>query len=173
MTRVKIALVLVLAALGAVAARAQMLEPTPFPPMAKLRRLAGTYKGMVMQSSVDSIVPARLIWEVVSGGQAVLERLKMGETDEMVSVYYQEGDQMMMTHFCSSNTQPRLRTRAIPHDMKLMRFEFVDSTNILKANWMNISWLELQFPEPDAIVQVWQSHDPGAKAVIIKFHKTN
>lgn len=164
MTRVMIVVVAVMVALAPVSAPAQAV----FAPMAKMRELKGEWTGVVTSSPLKSGgFPVKLTYEPVSGGHAVLERLKMGDQPEMVSIYHQEGDQMMMTHYCSSNTQPRLRTRTIPEDLSEFRFEFVDSTNILKANWMNITWVKLEFPGPDRIRQTWKSHDTRESPVVL------
>lgn len=155
----------------AVAALAQPPWHTAFPPMNKMRSMAGTWQGRVLDSPFRRNLPVRLVYEAVSGGQAVLERLKMGDSDEMVSVYHQEGDQLMMTHYCSSNTQPRLRTRRYPADLSSFELEFVDSTNILKANWMNIVSLKLEFFKPDWLRQTWKSHDPHERPVLLEVQR--
>lgn len=155
------------------AAAAQSNVPTSFPPMAKMRSLAGTWRGEVVNSPVEKEKGARVIYESVSGGQAVMERLLMGtdESTEMVSMYHQQGDQLMMTHYCSSNTQPRLRTNGYPRDLSEFKFDFVDSTNILKANWMNIVSLTLQFPEKDRLRQTWRSHDSRERPVVLELRR--
>lgn len=168
MTRWLLALVLTV---GPVAA--QQMAATAFPPMEKMRSLAGTWKGEILNSPVESEKVARIVYESVSGGQAVMERLLMGtdEKSEMISIYHQEGDQLMMTHYCSSNTQPRLRTRSWAKDVSQFKLEFVDSTNILKANWMNIVSLTLDFPAKDRMRQTWRSHDLREKPAIIELHR--
>jgi hypothetical protein len=162
----------VLLALGAVTLRAAApsVPPTPFGPMDRMRMLAGEWAGRV-KDAPEGPMPASVSYEVVSGGYAILERLKMGDSDPMVTMYHQEGEQLMMTHYCSSNTQPRLRTRAIPRNFTELQFEFVDSTNILNASMMNIHSFKLVFTGPDTIVQVWKSHDPKEKAAVIEFRR--
>jgi hypothetical protein len=176
----KLACTLILAALAAALcpapARAQVLSPADdrFPPMAQLRKLAGLWVGDVRQSTHQKILgKARIKYEVVSSGYAVMERLLMGkyERDEMVSVYHQEGDQLMMTHFCSSNTQPRLRTKSWTAPVKELKLEFLDSTNILNANMMNITFLKLEFLPDGGLRQTWQSHDPKLPATVIELHR--
>ena len=147
-----------------------------FPPMVRMGQLAGDWVGTVSNHKrgvTDQPVEVHLHYDLVSDGYAVVETLKMGQFPGMVSVYYQEGDQLMMTHFCSSNTQPRLRTRSIPRDMKEFVFEFVDSTNILKANWMNIVSLKLEFPTKDDLIQSWQSHDKAEGATVVTVHRAS
>ena len=147
-----------------------------FAPMIRMGQLAGDWVGTVTntkRAGSDKPLPVHLHYDAVSAGNAVVETLKMGEFPGMVSVYYQEGDQLMMTHFCTSNTQPRLRTRSIPRDMKEFVFVFVDSTNILNANWMNIVSLKLEFPTKDDIVQSWQSHDRAEGATVVTVHRAS
>ena len=168
MTRV---ISLVLALVFARAALAQRLVATTFPPMVKMRGLAGEWLGACSGSPMLSGRTARIRYESASGGQAVVEHLKIGDADEMVSVYHQEGDQLMMTHYCSSNTQPRLRTREWPRDLSEFKLEFLDSTNILKANWMNITYLKLEFPDATHLRQIWKSHDPKESATVVEVRR--
>lgn len=159
-------------ALGAADPPAQQPEAT-FAPMDRMRSLEGSWTGHVVGDLPSmKAVPAWLEYETVSDGRAVLERLGFGpkttkaRRDAMVSMYHQETDQLMMTHYCSANTQPRMRTRTIPADMSIFQFHFVDSTNILNASMMNIRHVILRFPAKDRLIQEWQSHAKAPPVVL-------
>jgi len=143
-----------------------------FAPMQKMCSLAGEWEGVVLTNPGGPTGPgAHIKYEAVSNGYAVVETLTMHNEHHMISVYYQEGDQLMMTHFCSSNTQPRLRTKSIPADLSEFKLEFVDSTNIMKANWMNIVWMKVEFLKDGRIRQSWKTHDEHEVACVMEFQR--
>jgi len=93
-----------------------------------LKSLAGTWRGTAtmgtQQHSVD------LSYEVVSAGSAVMERLFLGTPHEMVTMYHQDGDRLLLTHYCSAGNQPRMELvgwNAGPET--IMSFAFTDATN--------------------------------------------
>lgn len=172
----RLAYAFILLALGPALARADIdtTADDSFPPMVQMRKLEGVWTGTVRSSATKKVLgAARIKYEVVSSGHAVAEKLLMGtnERDDMLSVYHQEGDQLMMTHFCGSNTQPRLRTKSWTKPITELKLEFLDSTNILNATMMNITFLKLEFLPDGGLRQTWQSHDTKAPATIIELHR--
>jgi hypothetical protein len=60
----------------------------------------------------------RVIYEVISGGTAVLERV-MGDEHGgagMVSIYHLKGDRLAMSHFCTGGNQPRFESPGLAGD---------------------------------------------------------
>jgi len=49
--------------------------------------------------------------------------------DDMVSMYYVDGDQLLMTRFCPTNNQPRMKA-VISADLNTVTFDFLDATNL-------------------------------------------
>ena len=49
--------------------------------------------------------------------------------DDMMSMYYVDGDQLLMTHFCPTNNQPRMKA-VISADLSTVTFDFLDATNL-------------------------------------------
>jgi hypothetical protein len=176
--------ILVAAMLIALAAAAVAAPRSNFAPMDRMKSLHGLWIGKTISGPAPESLgyPIWLEYESVSAGHAVMERLGFGPrpTDPakleeerrgaMVSMYHQETDQLMMTHFCAANTQPRVRTKAIPADMSKFQFFFVDSTNILNATMMNIRHFTLEFPSKDVLIQRWQPHD-NVKPLVIEAHR--
>lgn len=169
--RALVAMLACLIAAGAARAAA------PFAPMERMRSLEGKWSGKVLGGPTGMPdIEAWLEYESVSDGHAVLERLGFGKKTEqarktaMVSMYHQETDQLMMTHFCSANTQPRMRTKSIPADLSTFQFYFVDSTNILNASAMNIQHVKLRFLDKDHFIQEWQSH-ARVPPVVMDMHR--
>ena len=47
----------------------------------------------------------------------------------MLSLFYVDGDRLLMTHFCPSGNQPRMQATISP-DLKTISFDFLDATNL-------------------------------------------
>ena len=71
---------------------------------ARLQSLAGTWQGT--SGGEDS---GRVVYRVTAGGSAVMETLLPGTPHEMVSVYYLDGGDLVLTHYCAAGNQPHLR----------------------------------------------------------------
>jgi outer membrane lipoprotein-sorting protein len=119
----------------------------------QLKSLAGEWQG---QSSMGGqSYPVKLKYEVISGGSAVIETMQPGTEPAMVSVYHENGDKLMMTHYCTGNNQPRLQTASLATPGKL-DFEFLDISNMNSADGEYISGLILTIKDKDHITEEWK-----------------
>jgi hypothetical protein len=50
-------------------------------------------------------------YSVTAGGTAVIETLFPGQDHEMVSVYYMEGNELMLTHYCVLGNHPKMKAK--------------------------------------------------------------
>lgn len=73
----------------------------------RLKALAGEWETV----GPDGVL-VRVVYEVVSGGTAVLERVLGAEHGEsgMMSIFYLSGDRLAMSHFCTAGNQPRFES---------------------------------------------------------------
>jgi hypothetical protein len=88
----------------------------------RMKALAGSWEGKTANGHAVSET-----FEVVSDGASLMSQLSMDEP--MVSMFYLDGDQLMMTHFCPSKNQPRMKATISP-DGNTITFDFVDATNL-------------------------------------------
>ena len=73
----------------------------------RMKQLAGTWVAVDKDGKpTDQVVS---VIKVTAGGSAVHETLFPGTPQEMVSVYYQDGADLMMTHYCMLGNQPRMK----------------------------------------------------------------
>src|SRR5215470_408615 len=91
-------------------------------------------KGLVGDWQTDSAATgkATLHMELTSGGTALLEKFRMeenGKPVEMITLYYLDGDQIKLTHYCMAGNQP---TMAGTYDSatKTITFNFVSVSNL-------------------------------------------
>ena len=71
-----------------------------------LKSLEGTWHGTLTMN--DQQIPVDVSYEVTSAGSTVMERLFLGQPEEMVTMYHRDGDRLMLTHYCAAGNQPRM-----------------------------------------------------------------
>jgi hypothetical protein len=79
---------------------------------------------------------ATLNLELTSGGTAVIEKFHMveqGKSVEMITLYYLDGDQLKLTHYCMAGNQPTM-TGTYDARTKTVKFDFVSATNLKSPN---------------------------------------
>jgi hypothetical protein len=79
---------------------------------------------------------ASLDLELTAGGTAILEKSHMAENGkpvEMTTVYYLDGDQVKLTHYCMAGNQPTMRGTYAP-ETRTITFDFVGATNLKSEN---------------------------------------
>ena len=74
----------------------------------KLKSLVGTWQGKTVKG--ESVEDS---YRLTAGGTAVMGEDKMA-TEDMLSLFYVDGDRLLMTHFCPSGNQPRMQASASP-----------------------------------------------------------
>src|SRR5262245_49016778 len=67
-------------------------------------------------------------YRVSGAGNTVVETFPVGTPQEMVTVYHLDGHAVALTHYCTSNTQPRMTSRGLEGNRVV--FEFTGGTNI-------------------------------------------
>jgi hypothetical protein len=93
----------------------------------KLKSLVGHW-----ETDKTNMQKATLDLELTSGGTAVLEKFRMvdnGKPVEMITLYYVDGGDLKLTHYCMAGNQPTMRGTYAPEN-KTLTFDFVGATNM-------------------------------------------
>ncbi len=118
---------LALLALAPVLAVAQ--APAPVDGEAAFERIKGL--AGIWKAPGDGKGPgAEVRYEITAAGRAVIERQYAGADQEMVSVYYLDEDRLVLTHYCTTGNQPRLRLDTAASTPDDLRFTFDGGTNL-------------------------------------------
>ena len=151
--------------LGGFALAAEQGTPTrPNAGFDLLKGLVGSWEG----KSKDGVVSVR--YEVVSDGTALLETMSHpGSKAAMVTVYHPDGDQLMMTHFCGANNQPRMRCARPAADGKSLTFAYVDCTNLPTPETGHMHGLVITLDDADHLTEAWTWME-GGKSSTEAFH---
>ena len=122
--------------------------PPRHPGLERLKKLAGTW---VMADAdgkpTDQVVS---VIKVTAGGSAVHETLFPGQPLEMVSVYYCDGGDLVMTHYCMLGNQPRMKADPNSPPNQLV-FKFAGGSNLDPARDKHMHEGTLTFIDDDHI----------------------
>jgi hypothetical protein len=123
-----------------------------------LKKLAGEW----VEADKDGKPTDKLVSSirVTSAGTAVEETLFPGSDHEMVTMYHLDGDDLVLTHYCSLGNQPRLR--AEPDDDPLrIPFKFVGATNLKSEDDMHIHQATFKLDGDDHFQAEWIANKDG------------
>jgi hypothetical protein len=111
------------------------------PSLEQMKKLVGTWVAVDKDGKpTDQVVS---VIKITAGGSAVHETLFPNSPTEMVSVYYQDGADLMMTHYCVLGNQPRMK--ADPKSpANQIHFLFVGGLDPAKEKHMHKGTLSFQ-----------------------------
>ena len=118
----------------------------------RLKSLVGhweTDKTNTSQASLDL--------ELTSGGTAILEKVHMvedGKSVEMTTLYYLDGGDVKLTHYCMAGNQPTMRGTYSP-ETKTLTFELVSISNLKNANDGHMYHATYTFVDNDHFKTSW------------------
>ena len=118
----------------------------------KLKSLVGHW-----ETDKTNMNKASLDIELTSGGTAVLEKFHMvedGKPVEMTTVYYLDGDDVKLTHYCMAGNQPTMRGTYLP-DTKTLKFELVSISNLKSPDAGHMHHATYTFLDNDHFKTTW------------------
>ena len=130
------------------------------PEFDKIKSLAGSWEGTAPNGK-----PAHINYKVVSGGSAVMESITEGPGNQMVTLYYLDGDHLMMTHYCMANNQPRMRADNSTSSPSAIKFTFVDATNLSGPDAGHMHAHSIIWKDAGHITQHWTWREKGQEKV--------
>jgi hypothetical protein len=137
---------------------------------AQLKTLAGNWKGhAAMGPQPGMSAPVRVSVRVTSGGDALMhEMVPEGRSDDPsrgdddpVTMFYIDGDRLLLTHYCDSGkNRPRMTGKLSP-DGKTVEFDFLDLSGGTKYGHMHQAVFTLI--DPDHHTEDWTYMSPEDK----------
>ncbi len=97
----------------------------------KLKSLAGTWEGAVttdLPAANASMQkePINVTLRTTSRGNALLHEMTSADSpDDPITMFYLEGDRLLLTHYCDAGNRPRMAGKVSP-DGKTLEFDFLD-----------------------------------------------
>jgi hypothetical protein len=123
----------------------------------RFKSMVGTWTGKSAQGQ-----PSEVTYRLMAGGTSVMAESVMGD-EAMTSLFYVDGDRLLMTHFCPSNNQPRMKATISP-DGKTVSFDFLDATNLASAQAGHMHRAVYLFVDRDHYSEDWTWKSEGKDA---------
>ncbi|MCH7826973.1 MAG: hypothetical protein IIC75_03190 [Bacteroidetes bacterium] len=128
----------------------------------KIKTLAGTWHSKMTDGSI-----AKITYKIVSNGSVIMETISGKEDDAMVTMYHVNGDNLMMTHYCSAGNQPRMKAEVNDNEIKTLNFKYIDATNLKSGQDGHMINLVLTFKDKDHFSQAWTWTKDGKSVIHI------
>jgi hypothetical protein len=112
-----------------------------------LKGLEGNWAGKNSQGQ-----PIQVTFRMTAGGSALMSEILGRGPENMITMFHMDGDRLLMTHYCGSGNQPRMKV--IASDAKSVSFEFMDGTNIGPGDG-HMQRVTFTLPDADHHVEEW------------------
>ncbi|HEX5042770.1 MAG TPA: YciI family protein [Candidatus Polarisedimenticolaceae bacterium] len=109
-------------------------------------------------------------YRLTGGGTAVVEEIFPATARAMTTVYHQDGADLVLTHYCMSGNQPRMRAKAT--EGKKVSFAFDGGTNLDPAKDEHMHAATFTFLSADEIRSEWVEHAGGKPKSTVSMHLT-
>jgi hypothetical protein len=114
----------------------------------RMKRLVGTWSASGQGAQVTT-------FKMAGGGRVLVQ--ESGGTLE--NTFHLDVDKLMVTHYCGSGNQPRMRVREL--DDRHMTFEMFDITNLANPQSYHTTNLDIVFVGPDRIDLTYRGTSGG------------
>ena len=139
----------------------------------QLKTLGGTWQGSAKatppQPDWDNS-PVQVSLRVTSRGNAIVHEMKdpakaddPTRYDHPVTMFYLDGDRLLLTHYCDAGNRPRMTAKASP-DGKKVEFEFLDVAGGTQYGHMYHAVFTMV--DADHHIEDWTYMMPGDKPVL-------
>jgi len=122
---------------------------------ARLKSLAGEW-----QSTESNGQHSRIKFQVISDGSAVMERFNSDmlppNAGEMITIYYIDRGELVLTHYCIAHNQPHLRATHYDAQRGELDFDFVDGGNISSGSEGHMHSMKLHFIDDGHYSGEWE-----------------
>jgi hypothetical protein len=130
----------------------------------KLKMLAGTWDGHVTTVPVAPDIEGKAVHatlRVTSMGNALVHEMNgMDRPDDPITMFYIDGDRLLLTHYCDAGNRPRMVGKLSP-DGKSLEFEFLDVSGGTQYGHMHHAVLTVI--DANHHTEDWTYMEPGDK----------
>lgn len=138
----------------------------PSPRLDQIKKLVGEWVAVGEDGKpTDQVVS---VYRETAGGSAVQETLFPGQDMEMVTVYFQSGDDLRLTHYCMLGNQPEMKAAASSDDKHIL-FEFAGGANIKPETDAHMHQGLVKFLDENTLETEWTAWENGKPGEVVTF----
>jgi hypothetical protein len=117
------------------------------PEFERMKTLLGTWQGKadMGQGPIDMTVRYRLL----AGGTVLEERIFEGTPHEMITMYYDQGGKLALTHYCVMGNRPGMVLKS--SDAKTINLDFDPTCGINPAKESHMHAMSIRFDDANTI----------------------
>jgi len=124
---------------------------------ARLKTLVGDWETDAATAKAQG--NSHLTYELIAGGTALLERFSSEKMPTMLTVYYLDGNRLLLTHYCMAGNQPRMQARPFHPETGDLEFQFLDATNLASPGAGHMHSVKIHFVDKNRLVSEWQFYE--------------
>ena len=117
------------------------------PEFERMKSLVGTWKGTADMG--HGPMDLTIEYKLLAGGSVLEERDFPGTPHEMVTMYYEKGGKLALTHYCVMGNRPGMVLKS--SDDKTLSFDFDEMCGIDPAKESHMHALTITFDDADTI----------------------
>jgi hypothetical protein len=140
--------------------------PTPRAAFDQLKALAGQWQGHLMTADGPG---TSVTYDLTGNGSAVMEKLFPGTPHEMISVYFMDGDDLVLTHYCAAGNQPRMKLVKTAANPTTLTFDFAGGTNLDAAKDTHVHSGSIRILEGARLEEDWSVFAKGQPTASHRF----
>jgi hypothetical protein len=122
---------------------------------ARLKSLTGEWRSVGPNGE-----HSRLVYQVISGGSAVMERFSSDalppNSGDMITIYYVDRGDLVLTHYCIAHNQPHMRATLYDDRTGELNFDFVAGGNMSSGDEGHMHSEKLRFIDDDHLSNEWE-----------------
>jgi len=122
---------------------------------ARLKTLVGEWEADTQMGKV------RVSYQLIAGGTSLVERESGDKMPEMLTVYYLDGDRLLLTHYCMAGNQPRMQARSFNAETGEVDFQFLDATNLANPNAGHMHNAKIRLADNNHFSSEWDFYENG------------
>ena len=110
-----------------------------------------------------------LSYKLTSTGNAIVETYDPGLPTEEITLYFHDGDNLVLTHFCALGNQARMQLddpseSKQESEKKKVSFSCIGPSNVASEDDGHMHRMTISFVDEDHLKTVWTMHKDGKKA---------
>jgi hypothetical protein len=135
-------------------------------PFNRMKQLAGRWEGLGENALGEKSNKIVVVYEVTAGGNAVMERIFPGTSQEMITMYYEQKGQLALTHYCLIGTRSTmmLKPLAVSENSRpsnTYEFSLIENAGLDPTVDTHMNSLKVAFIDEDHMNQSWEMFEAG------------